>query len=154
MNPTQPVFSLKGMGMLLRIIAVVFSSVAAILSTLLPLLFHYPVSVLPMISVAFFLLSGAIIVHGLLTHTFNDLTDHFSGTDQYSPGLLSGGSRVIQTGTMSVHMLMQIGKGLTIFLIIMTGMFVFYGYTKFAVLTLVGIWGATSYSLKPFKLAY
>lgn len=44
MIPAQSAFSLKGIGMLLRLVAVVFSSVATILSTLLPLIFYYQIS--------------------------------------------------------------------------------------------------------------
>lgn len=154
MIPSQPAFSLKGIGMLLRIIAVVSSSVAAILSTVLPLLFHYTLSTFTIISVASILLIGTVLIHGMLTHTFNDLADYQSGTDQYSTGILSGGSRVLQTGTMSERMLVQLGIGISIFLLLITAVFAFLGYIEFAVLTLVGLWGAASYSLKPFQLAY
>lgn len=154
MIPAQPTFSLKGIGMLLRIVAIVFSSVATIISTILPLLFHYNLSISSIISTVFILLIGTLLIHGVLTHTFNDLTDYHSGTDQHSPGLLSGGSRVLQTGTMSVKMLSQIGISISILLFLITVMFVFLGYTKLAILTLIGIWGAGSYSLKPFQFAY
>lgn len=140
--------------MLLRIVAVMFSSVATIVSTVLPLFFHYHLSGFTIISTATILLTGTMLIHGLLTHTFNDLTDYQSGTDQLSPGILSGGSRVLQTGTLSVRSLVQIGIGVSILLLFMTGMFFLLGYAKFAILTLVGIWGAAAYSLKPFQLAY
>lgn len=154
MIPTHTAFSLKGIGMLLRIIAVVFSSIATIFSTVLPLLFHYTLPSLAIVSVTSILFIGTILIHGMLTHTFNDLIDYQSGTDQYSPGLLSGGSRVLQTGKMSVRMLMQLGIGVSFFLLLITGTFAFLGYTKLAILTLVGLWGAGSYSLKPFRFAY
>lgn len=154
MFSTQSALHLKGIGMLLRIVAVAFSSVAAILSTVLPLFMHYSLSSIAIIRVAIILLIGAILIHGILTHTLNDLTDYKSGTDQYSPGLLSGGSRVLQTGTMSERMLIHIGIGVSVFLLFMTAIFAFLGYTKFAILTLVGLWGAGSYSLKPLRFAY
>lgn len=154
MVPTQPTLNLRGIGMLLRIVAVVFSSVATILSTFLPLLFHYTLSSFAIISVLLTLLIGTILIHGILTHTFNDLTDYQSGTDEHSPALLSGGSRVIQTGVMSVRMLIYIGSIVSILLLLITGIFVSFGYTKLAILTLVGIWSAGSYSLRPFQFAY
>ncbi|WP_152655982.1 prenyltransferase [Oceanobacillus sp. CFH 90083] len=154
MIPTQPSFSLKGIGMLLRLVAVGFSSVAAILSTVQPLLFYYPLSVPAVMGVAFVLLLGAVLIHGMLTHVFNDLADFQSGTDQYSPGILSGGSRVLQTGTMSVRILTQLGISASIVLLLIAILFASFGYMEFAVLTLVGIWGAASYSLKPLQLAY
>lgn len=154
MDSTQATLNLRGIGMLLRIVALVFSSVATILSTFLPLLFHYTLSNFAIISVLFILLLGAILIHGILTHTFNDLADYQSGTDQHSPALLSGGSRVIQTGIMSVRMLIYLGGIVSILLLLITGLFFSFGYTKFAILTLVGIWSAASYSLKPFQFAY
>lgn len=154
MYPTEPAFNLKGITMLLRFVAVVCSSVAAVLSTAFPLLFHPSLSWFTIVSITFMLLIGAILIQGVLTHAFNDLTDHKSGTDQHSPGLLSGGSRVLQTGNMSVQMLIQLGIGVSIFLLFITAILILFGYTKLAILTLVGIWGAGSYSLKPFRLAY
>lgn len=154
MIPAQPALTRKSIVMLLRLVAVVFSSIAAILSTVLPLLFYTDLSAGAVMTVASVLLIGAVFIHGMLTHTLNDIADYQSGTDQYSPGVLSGGSRVLQTGTMSVGMLKQLGIWMTIFLLLMAILFAFLGLTEFAVLTLVGIWGAVSYSLKPFQLAY
>lgn len=154
MVPTESTLSFKGIGMLLRFVAVGFSSVATILSTVLPLFFYDTLSSFSIVSVACILLIGTILIHGLLTHTFNDLTDYQSGTDQSSPGLLSGGSRVIQTGTMTVRMLIQLGISLTVLLLLFASIFALFGYAKYTILTLVGIWGAASYSLKPLRLAY
>src|SRR5699024_1719403 len=152
MLPTQPSFSLKGIGMLFRFVAVLFSSVAAIFSTVLPLFFHYTLSSFTIFSVTSILLIGALLIHGLLTHTFNDLVDYQSGTDQQSPGILSGGSKVLKTGKMSVPMLIQLGISMSVLLLLITAIFVVLGYPKLAILTLVGIWGAASYSLKPLQL--
>ncbi|MCT2536084.1 prenyltransferase [Aquibacillus koreensis] len=154
MIPTQSTFSLKGIGMLLRLIAVVFSSVATILSTLLPLIFYYQISWLSFLETTSVLLVGAILIHGVLTHVLNDIADHQSGTDQYSPGILSGGSRVIQTNTMTVTRLKQLGTLMSAFLLLLAFLFTVFGYLEFAILTLVGIWGAVSYSLRPFQFAY
>lgn len=154
MQQTQAAFSLKGIGMLLRFIAVLFSSVAAVFSTVLPLFFHYTLSAFTLLSMTVILLMGALLIHGLLTHTFNDLVDYQSGTDQESPGILSGGSKVLKTGKMSVAMLIQLGISMSILLLLITLIFIVLGYPKLAILTLVGIWGAASYSLKPLRLAY
>ncbi len=89
MIPAQSAFSLKGIGMLLRLVAVVFSSVAMILSMLLPLIFYYQISWLTLLGTTSVLLVGAILIHGVLTHVLNDIADHQSGTDQYSQGILS-----------------------------------------------------------------
>lgn len=154
MFPTHFLFNLKGIGMLLRFIAVLFSSVAAVFSTVLPLFFHYTLSTFTILSVTSILLIGSLCIHGLLTHTFNDLVDFQSGTDQESPGILSGGSKVLQTGQMSLPMLIQIAISMSVLLLLITLMFAVLGYSKLAILTLVGIWGAASYSLKPLQFAY
>ncbi|WP_148417176.1 prenyltransferase [Oceanobacillus jeddahense] len=154
MIPAQPAITRKSIGMLLRLVAVVFSSVAAILSTVLPLLFYTDLSAGAVMAVASVLLIGAVCIHGMLTHTLNDIADFQSGTDQYSPGILSGGSKVLQTGAMSVGMLKQLGIWMTVTLLVIAIVFAFLGLTEFAVLTVVGIWGAVSYSLKPFQFAY
>src|SRR5699024_1778551 len=116
--------------------------------------FHYTLSTFTIFSVTSILLIGALLIHGLLTHTFNDLVDYQSGTDQQSPGILSGGSKVLKTGKMSVPMLIQLGISISVLLLLITLIFVFLGYPKLAILTLVGIWGAASYSLKPLQFAY
>ncbi|MFD1412699.1 prenyltransferase [Oceanobacillus jeddahense] len=154
MIPAQPAITRKSIGMLLRLVAVVFSSVAAILSTVLPLLFYTDLSAGAVMAVASVLLIGAVCIHGMLTHTLNDIADFQSGTDQYSPGILSGGSKVLQTGAMSVGMLKQLGIWMTVTLLVIAIVFAFLGLTEFAILTVVGIWGAVSYSLKPFQFAY
>src|SRR5699024_9800264 len=85
---------------------------------------------------------------------FNDITDFESGTDQHSPALLSGGSRVIQTGVMSVGQLRKIGSILTMSLVILAVLLAVVGQMELAILIVVGIWGAASYSLRPFRFAY
>lgn len=152
--PTQATFSLKNVLLLLRIIAVVFSSMAAILSTTLPLFFYYSLSSSTILTVTVILFIGTLLIHGLLTHTFNDIADNQSGTDNHSPGLLSGGSRVIQNGTMTMQMLIQLGIWLSLISLLFMLLFFYFGYPKFAILTIIGIWGAISYSLKPFQFAY
>ncbi|GAB2567827.1 prenyltransferase [Gracilibacillus alcaliphilus] len=154
MISVQSTFNLKGLGMLMRLVAVFFSSVAAILSTLLPLIFHYTIPGATLVGITSVLLIGALLIHGLLTHVLNDIADYRSGTDQYSPGILSGGSRVLQTNTMTITMLERIGLLLCAFLVLMACLFWLLGYFELAVLTLVGIWSAVSYSLRPFQLAY
>ncbi|MEK4299833.1 prenyltransferase [Oceanobacillus sp. FSL W8-0428] len=154
MLPAQPAITRKNIITLLRLVAVVFSSVATILSTVLPLLFYTDLSAGTVMTIASVLLIGAVCIHGMLTHTLNDIADYQSGTDQHSPGILSGGSGVLQNGAMSVGMLKQLGTWMTLFLLIIAVLFAFLGLTEFAVLTLIGIWGAVSYSLRPFQFAY
>ena len=140
--------------MLVRIVAVVSSSLATIFSSILPLYFHYDLSAMSVTTVATVLFLGALIVHGFLTHSLNDLTDYYSGTDELSPGILSGGSRVLQTGNMSLQVLRHISTLTSIILLLCIGGFLYFGQRELAILTGVGLWGAISYSARPFQLAY
>ncbi|MFC3420215.1 prenyltransferase [Salinicoccus hispanicus] len=150
----QESFSLKGFGMLLRVVAVVTSSIATIISTVLPLAFGYDISKVDLFLLFLLLVVGALLVHGVLTHVFNDIVDFKSGTDQESPGMLSGGSRVLQNGVMSFNMMVRIGIAVTLLLLIAAALFIIFGQMELAILTIVGLWGAISYSLKPFRFAY
>lgn len=137
-----------------RSIAVVSSSVAAILSSLLPLRLYTSISTSMLIFLFFFLCLAAFTIHGILTHAFNDYTDNLSGTDQHSPGILSGGSRLIQTKNLSPRMLWRFATLITLILLLLTLIFFIVGQYKLAVLLLIGIWAAVSYSLSPLQLSY
>src|SRR5699024_3363757 len=78
----------------LRIIAVISSSIVAILSSLLPLFLYTSISNSYLFFMFLLLSFAAIMIHGGLTHLFNDYADYLSGTDELSPAILSGGSRV------------------------------------------------------------
>ncbi|WP_431803939.1 prenyltransferase [Halobacillus andaensis] len=154
MSTKQVLTTIKGGWLLLRSIAVISSSVATIVSTILPL---YLYSSLPSQSLTVLFISlllGAFIIHGVLTHLLNDYVDHLSGTDLHSPGILSGGSRVIQTGYMTPGLLWNLGKALLTFLVVIILAFLFLGYYKLAVLLGIGVWGAASYSLPPLQFSY
>lgn len=150
----QETLNFKGVGMLLRVVAVVGSSVATVISTWLPLLIFYDFSAGGLLMLLALLITGAFMIHGMLTHVFNDITDFESGTDQFSPALLSGGSRVIQTGAMSVGMMKKIGLILTSLLLVLAVILAAAGQFELSILIIVGIWGAATYSLKPFRFAY
>ncbi len=146
---------LKGFGMLTRILAVVFSSFVTILSTSIPLVLYYPElnngTVLLLIGV---LLLGSFLIHGLLTHIVNDLADFKSGTDEHSPGVLSGGSRVVQTRQFTYRQLKLFGIVLSAVMMSAALLFFISGHIELGILTVIGIWGALSYSIKPFIFAY
>src|SRR5699024_780599 len=95
---------------LLRLIAVLSSSLVVILSSLLPLFLYTSLSFGYLIWMLIFLSVAAITFHGALTHLFNDYTDFYSGTDAHSPAILSGGSRVIQKGMMHPQHVFMLGK--------------------------------------------
>ncbi|SDO11590.1 prenyltransferase [Alkalicoccus daliensis] len=139
---------------LLRAAAVLSSSAAAVLSSLLPILLYTSVSPLYVSLLFLFLIFASFLVHGVLTHAFNDFTDYHSGTDQFSPAILSGGSRLIQEKRVQVNTLYSIGKWLTIFLLSTAFLLTIFSHYFISFLILAGVWGAVSYSLPPFRLSY
>ncbi|MFZ3579207.1 prenyltransferase [Virgibacillus sp. DJP39] len=145
---------IKNSWILLRSIAVVSSSVTTIVSTVLPIFLYYSVAANHLFFTFLLLLFGAFLIHGVLTHTLNDFVDHQSGTDQNSPAILSGGSRVIQTGVISASNLWLFGKWLIFFLGLITIALILFGYYKIALLLAIGLWGAISYSLPPLRFSY
>ncbi|SFJ52591.1 1,4-dihydroxy-2-naphthoate octaprenyltransferase [Halobacillus dabanensis] len=151
---TQALSTIKTGWLLLRSVAVISSSVATIVSTMLPLYLYFPISGNQWMITFTLLVLGAFLIHGVLTHLLNDYIDDQSGTDAHSPAILSGGSRVIQTGLVSSQTMWQLGKGLIVVLLMTTIAFAFFQFYKLAILLAIGLWGAISYSLPPFRLSY
>lgn len=139
---------------LMRAVAVVSSSAVAVLSTMLPLFIYYAFSFSSLFFTTIFLLAGAFAIHGVLTHAFNDYSDHLSGTDTLSPALLSGGSRVIQEGRISPEALLTLGKALGGLLLAGALAAALLGFVPVTVLLVIGVWAAASYSLPPFQFSY
>lgn len=139
---------------LLRFIAVASSSIATILSSMLPIFSNTDASVKYLLFMLVFLSMGAVLVHGVLTHLFNDYTDFKSGTDAHSPAILSGGSRVIQKGLMRPHIMWKLGKWLALTLLAIGGLLAVMKQYKLTILLVVGVWGAASYSLPSIRLSY
>lgn len=140
--------------MLLRFIAVISSSIVTILSSLLPLYLHTSISAGDLSLIFLFLSIAAIIVHGFLTHLFNDYADFLTGTDAHSPAILSGGSRVIQKGFMQPELVWKTGKWLALSLLGIAVVMAIVGRYELTILIIIGVWSATSYSLPPFRLSY
>ncbi|WP_281974753.1 prenyltransferase [Halobacillus litoralis] len=151
---SQALTTLKGGWLLLRAVAVISSSMATIVSTILPLYLYFSISGNTLVTTFTLLVVGAIMIHGLLTHILNDYIDDQSGTDANSPAILSGGSRVIQTGLISSSTMWRLGKGLIVTLCIIVLTLLFFQYYKLAILLSIGLWGAISYSLPPLRLSY
>lgn len=139
---------------LLRLIAVLSSSIVVILSSLLPLFLYTSLSFGYLMWMLVFLSVAAITFHGALTHLFNDYTDFHSGTDAHSPAILSGGSRVIQKGMMHPQHVFKLGKWLSGSLLTIAVLTALLGRYDMAILIVVGVWAAVSYSLPPLQLSY
>ncbi|SDJ01422.1 prenyltransferase [Natribacillus halophilus] len=151
---TRALSIIQGSWQLLRMIAVASSSFATIISTMLPLFLYYTLSPNNLLFILLILITGAIFIHGLLTHLLNDVSDYKSGTDALSPAILSGGSRVTQDGMISIESMEKIGKWLAFYIILISIPLVYLGYYQLSILLLIGVWAAASYSLPPLQLSY
>lgn len=139
---------------LLRIIAVISSSIVTILSSLLPLFLYTTLSNSYLFFILLVLSFAAIVIHGGLTHLFNDYADHLSGTDELSPAILSGGSRLIQKKLITPESVYKIGKWISISLIMIALIMAIINRLELSILILIGVWAAYSYSLPPLRLSY
>ncbi|SDJ24003.1 1,4-dihydroxy-2-naphthoate octaprenyltransferase [Salimicrobium halophilum] len=139
---------------LLRLIAVLFSSFAAIITTMLPLYLYYSFPLSDLLRILSLLLLGTILIHGFLTHVLNDYMDSISGTDTHSPGILSGGSGVVRSGQMTTDTLRSIGRVSIAAVLISILAFLILGYVKIAVLLAIGLYSAVAYSLPSLRFSY
>ncbi|MDK2928189.1 MAG: 1,4-dihydroxy-2-naphthoate polyprenyltransferase [Bacillota bacterium] len=97
---------------------------------------------------------GTLLLHGVVTHALNDRTDWASGTDRLSPGLLSGGSRVIRYGLLSPRALVRVSAAATLLTLALAGILLSRLGPGVLVALAVGLWSALAYSLPPLALAY
>ncbi len=99
-------------------------------------------------------LLAAMILQGVVTHGLNDLYDWDSGTDKETTGIISGGSRVLAQGLLSVRQ---------IWMLVIVGSFI-YAAISWYIFTVrgwgvllwagLGLFGAVSYSLPPLRFSY
>jgi 1,4-dihydroxy-2-naphthoate octaprenyltransferase len=95
-----------------------------------------------------------IIIHGYLSHAVNDGIDWNSGTDRYTQGVLSGGSKVVHRGLFGLDELSEIG-GIALVVSAALGVYVAAKVGPWVWPHLViGIGAALAYSLPPLRLSY
>lgn len=144
----------RGARMLLRTTALFFSGIVVSMSTYIPLWFYYDVSSLTLLAIFVVLIIGIFFIQGILTHAYNDLADFQSGTDQLSPAMLSGGSRVLIEEQISHSALRLIAIVTTFIVAFLFILAVGSEAYRLAVLIAVGWFTAFSYSVKPFSFGY
>jgi 1,4-dihydroxy-2-naphthoate octaprenyltransferase len=97
---------------------------------------------------------GGVTLQGYITHGLNDLFDWQSGTDQNTPGTISGGSHVLREGLLSPHEIRRL---------VLTAGMVYGGVlvvisawrgVVFALLGAVAFLGGVLYSVPPFRFCY
>lgn len=145
---------IKGLVQLIRIIPVISWSGAGIMTTMLPIILFYHQTAALTIFRTSYLLLGGICVQGLLSHAFNDLIDEESGTDLYTKGILSGGSRVLADRLFSRELLQKLAAYLLVTAILFDCLLFWYGAKPLAIILLIGIWSSFTYSLPPFRFSY
>ena len=99
-------------------------------------------------------LAGAMAFQGIVAHGLNDLEDWRSGTDALSPGLLSGGSRVIPRRLLTEK---QVGAAARLAAAVgLACAGVLYLRHGPAVLPVaaVALWSSIAYTQAPLRLAY
>ena len=99
-------------------------------------------------------LAGAMAFQGIVAHGLNDLADWRSGTDALSPGLLSGGSRVIPRRLLTEK---QVGAAARLAAAVgLACAGVLYLRHGPAVLPVaaVALWSSIAYTQAPLRLAY
>lgn len=95
-----------------------------------------------------------VLIHGVLSHAYNDREDWLSGTDQTSPGILSGGSKVINNGLYNLEELNWAGKA-SILAALLVGSYLLWETGPFIIIIIgTGLWSAIAYSCAPLRLAY
>ncbi|HHV06982.1 MAG TPA: prenyltransferase [Firmicutes bacterium] len=97
---------------------------------------------------------AVVLMHGIMAHAVNDWMDWQTGTDRFSPGLLSGGSRVIPLRLLEPGHLVQISILALVITLILTGILVYQLGWPILLTFFVGLWSVTAYSLPPFMLSY
>lgn len=95
-----------------------------------------------------------VLIHGVLSHAFNDREDWLSGTDQLSPGILSGGSGVVARSLYTLEELSLMGKTALLAACIIALYFVWQVGPSILILLALAFWSSIAYSCAPLRLAY
>jgi len=100
------------------------------------------------------IVAAGLTLHSVTGHAYNDLQDWRSGTDKFSPGILSGGAGVIEDGLLDERKLYLVGLAgilppvlASLYFISLRGYYVLF-------FLLTGIWASLAYSLPPLRLSY
>lgn len=95
-----------------------------------------------------------LLIHGIISHAFNDREDWLSGTDQLSPRILSGGSGVVAHGQYTLEELSAIGKAALLMACIIAFYFIWQAGLPVLILLAMAFWSAIAYSCAPLRLSY
>lgn len=97
---------------------------------------------------------GGVALQGYITHGLNDLYDWQSGTDQTTPGRISGGSHVMRDGLLDIRRIwLTVGAAMAIYL----GLLAWMGGVRTMLLWPLGIvalLASVFYSVPPLRFCY
>lgn len=100
------------------------------------------------------ILGGAVVLQGIVAHSVNDRADWKSGTDRNSPGILSGGSKVIKKGYFTPTDLLVISiVGISMALVLGVALSRLSDHRVWIFIS-IGLWAAISYTSPPLRLSY
>jgi len=97
---------------------------------------------------------GGVALQGYITHGLNDLYDWQSGTDQTTPGRISGGSHVMRDGLLSAK---RIGAVVVAALVVYLSLLGLMGMVRSPLLWPLGLAALAAgvfYSLPPLRFCY
>lgn len=144
---------LKGLWMLLRVIPVVSWSFSGVLLGVSVVIHHLGQKEINLFNF-FLVLISTVLLQGIIAHAYNDLIDWETGTDRYSPGILSGGSKVLPQQMMRKGELTWLASCSILIVFMIAIYFVLIIGIKVLIFLFVGLWAAVAYNCSPFKLAY
>ena len=100
-------------------------------------------------------LLAVLLLQGIAAHTLNDVADWQSGTDQSTPGILSGGSGVLKKNLFTSRQLLRFFSYSLVLSLALTGYLCYRQHSMSLFLFwLTGVWAAVAYSCNPLRLAY
>ncbi len=95
-----------------------------------------------------------ILIHGVISHAFNDREDWLSGTDPLSTGVLSGGSKVIAQSFYRLEELSWIARSALLLVLLISTYFWWNFGISVLIFFAVGIWSAITYTCPPLRFSY
>jgi len=99
-------------------------------------------------------LAGGILLQGYITHGLNDLYDWHSGTDQTTPGVISGGSHVLRAGLLTTGQMWRVVLAATFASVILLIWLASWRGSVLAALGGIALITAAAYSVPPLRLCY
>lgn len=99
-------------------------------------------------------LIGGILLQGYITHGLNDLYDWHSGTDQTTPGVISGGSHVLRHGLLTTGQMWRVVIVATLASVVLLAVLANWRGALLAVLGAIALISAAAYSVPPLRFCY